>query len=531
MGRKKGSPQTSELPLAFADGLPMFCSARHFVRSSKVFVVPFWELPADFQYLPNSTNSNSSTSEGREDLQIIGTDDTPDCEHEGSEDENEDDSVSVKSSDDITSCSSDTASVCDDGLACIDTSWVRAMVDKRPLLFHRKLQPIVEGKVGLPSYSIGFSTALIPHGLRRAGSGGDLEEYMSNVGKIRQTRWSVFALDSGGHFAGAIFDGSTVVAHKTFKRYTSRAKQGGSQVAFDSQGRKAKSAGSNLRRYCHQRLGEEIHQLITKDWASEIVSCSRVFIAVSSRMRSMLVGTAEKPYIRPDLVFQLPFPIPRPTFEAVRSAYMHVSGVVFATGLAMQRLQGKDEAPERSLSSAQESCAQESSTPLHDAAAQGDEDRVIELLESGADPTVKDSRGCVPFELCASRPVRRAFRFWFDLHVDAWDWTSAGIPRDVNEREDKEKRKSKGKHHKIPSNLKEPTIIALTEEATDTSGARISSRDEQKGYNGCALPSFANTSSKLRRQEPKKVVAPKRVEARSAAQKPKCHATLRRLAR
>merc|ERR1712217_501492 len=102
----------------------------------------------------------------------------------------------------------------------------------------------------------------------------------------RHQQCAVLALHSSGYFAGGIFRGTDALVHKTLHRYTSRAKQGGSQIAFDASGKKAKSAGSNLRRYCHQRLQEEIRELLTQQWAAELAACDRIFIAVSNKMRS-----------------------------------------------------------------------------------------------------------------------------------------------------------------------------------------------------------------------------------------------------
>merc|ERR1712187_367915 len=124
---------------------------------------------------------------------------------------------------------------------------------------------------------------------------------------IQRPRYAVLALNSSGSFAGAIFNGPDVVAHKTLHRYTSRAKQGGSQAAFDASGKKAKSAGSNLRRYCQQLLQDEIRELLTKQWAAELAACDHIFITVSNKMRSTLIGTREHPYVPFDKVSRLPF--------------------------------------------------------------------------------------------------------------------------------------------------------------------------------------------------------------------------------
>ncbi|XP_060684164.1 tRNA endonuclease ANKZF1 isoform X2 [Hemiscyllium ocellatum] len=65
-----------------------------------------------------------------------------------------------------------------------------------------------------------------------------------------QTVW-VILMTGGGHFAGAVFRGNEAVLHKTFHRYTVRAKRGVSQGAKDGQNktRAPKSAGASLRRY------------------------------------------------------------------------------------------------------------------------------------------------------------------------------------------------------------------------------------------------------------------------------------------
>ncbi|XP_045633610.1 ankyrin repeat and zinc finger domain-containing protein 1 isoform X4 [Ursus americanus] len=59
----------------------------------------------------------------------------------------------------------------------------------------------------------------------------------------------VVLMAAAGHFAGAIFQGRDVVTHKTFHRYTVRAKRGTAQGIRDARGGASRSAGANLRRY------------------------------------------------------------------------------------------------------------------------------------------------------------------------------------------------------------------------------------------------------------------------------------------
>ncbi len=66
-------------------------------------------------------------------------------------------------------------------------------------------------------------------------------------------RWAVL-MCSGGHFAGAVFDGEQAVVSKTFHRYTTRRKQGGAQSANDQAKGKARSGGAMIRRYNERAL-------------------------------------------------------------------------------------------------------------------------------------------------------------------------------------------------------------------------------------------------------------------------------------
>merc|ERR1712232_492839 len=69
----------------------------------------------------------------------------------------------------------------------------------------------------------------------------------------------------------------------------------------------------------------------------------------------------------------------------------------------------------------------------------------VELLDQGADPTVQDSKGRVPFDVCLSRGARRAFRAWRDQNEDAWDWCAARIPGDIVNRQ--EGNRKRGNHN------------------------------------------------------------------------------------
>ncbi|PNS17440.1 VMS1 protein [Sphaceloma murrayae] len=95
----------------------------------------------------------------------------------------------------------------------------------------------------------------------------------------------------GGHFAamvisltpsvskkGGVEDRSaTVVAHKTFHRYTTRRKQGGAQSSNDNSKGNAHSAGAGLRRYNEAALTTDVRNLLS-EWKPMIQAAELLFI-------------------------------------------------------------------------------------------------------------------------------------------------------------------------------------------------------------------------------------------------------------
>ena len=63
----------------------------------------------------------------------------------------------------------------------------------------------------------------------------------------------------------------------------------------------------------------------------------------------------------------------------------------------------------------------------------GDVHRVVALLESGADPTVRDERGHVPYQLAGQKETRDAIRRFMAGHETMWDWKAACVPSALTE--------------------------------------------------------------------------------------------------
>ncbi|XP_022238619.1 ankyrin repeat and zinc finger domain-containing protein 1-like isoform X2 [Limulus polyphemus] len=133
-----------------------------------------------------------------------------------------------------------------------------------------------------------------------------------------QMKWLII-LVGGGHFAAAVFNGTEVVCHKTFHRYTVRAKQGGSQGSKDSrQGIQPKSAGASLRRHNEMAIIQDIQTLLNS-WSDELQTCDRIFYRAPSFNRVTLFGNKNPPFKKNDPRLRtIPFPTRRATFSEVQ---------------------------------------------------------------------------------------------------------------------------------------------------------------------------------------------------------------------
>ncbi|KZS94374.1 hypothetical protein SISNIDRAFT_478213 [Sistotremastrum niveocremeum HHB9708] len=191
-----------------------------------------------------------------------------------------------------------------------------------------------------PSTQIGIYNAIFPlktspssylETLKRLQTGGE-------NGRI----WSMFMV-AGGHFAGLVVrvcppdeqyksedEDAVAIAkkkrkppppkpdfeilhHKTFHRYTTRRKQGGSQSTNDKAKGNAKSAGATLRRYGEQALKEDIQNLLS-EWAEEVQLSERIWLRASSSNRKIFWDYENAQIAKGDNRLRgYPFPTRRPT--------------------------------------------------------------------------------------------------------------------------------------------------------------------------------------------------------------------------
>jgi len=309
-----------------------------------------------------------------------------------------------------------------------------------------------------------------------------------------------FCMIGGGHFAAMVvsltpkinkkqgFDErqATVKAHKTFHRYTTRRKQGGSQSSNDNAKGNAHSAGSSIRRYNEVALITEIRELL-QEWKGMIDSSELIFIRASGTAnRRTLFGPYEDQILTRDdpRNRSFPFSTRRATQAELMRSFVELTRVkvshIDEAALAAEKARAEAEADAQAAAKAKvtqskpatpvknpedeaallhttqiESLVRRSkapallsyittnslspnfvlhppnsqahhhaSTPLHLASSLNSPALVLALLvKGGADPTQTSPEGKTAFEIAGDRATRDAFRQGrSELGEAAWNW-------------------------------------------------------------------------------------------------------------
>lgn len=114
---------------------------------------------------------------------------------------------------------------------------------------------------------------------------------------VRAPYVSVLLLRSG-RFAGAVWDPTGgVIAHTSFKRYTVRRNNGGSQSKNDrSRNSPAQSVGAQIRRAQEKKLSEEVMEMIQSTWSRYFDDKNTVVFAYASKslVDDLYVGPLNK---------------------------------------------------------------------------------------------------------------------------------------------------------------------------------------------------------------------------------------------
>jgi hypothetical protein len=343
----------------------------------------------------------------------------------------------------------------------------------------------------------------------------------------------------GGHFAAMVVSlapkqtkhgpgpmnrEATVLAHKTFHRYTTRRKQGGSQSANDNAKGTAHSAGSGLRRANETMLTDEVRALL-QDWKGLIDTSELLLIRANGvTNRRTLFGPYEGQLLKANdpRVRGFPFSTRRATQKELMRAFIQLTRLSVEEIVPVEPTKEQATTPAKAatqkptkpvLSEEEETALLHTSqlqamirrskvpalvsylttnnlspdftfepreqnyhapTPLHLAASQNAHVMVTGLIvRAGADPTVTNKEGKTPFELAGDRATRDAFRV-SRSEVSKWDWEAAKVPAPITKaeaekRQEREKKESEAERKK----QREDMLNASTElETVESAGKK-----------------------------------------------------------
>ncbi|KAJ3207720.1 hypothetical protein HDU67_007284 [Dinochytrium kinnereticum] len=348
--------------------------------------------------------------------------------------------------------------------------------------------------------------------------------------------WTMLMLGSG-HFAAAVFEATfrsdcpegTVLAHKTFHRYTTRRKQGGAQSSNDGSKGKANSGGAMIRRHNEQMLQQEIKDLLTA-WKPYLDASTLIFTRVPARSRRSVFFDDSILAFKDNRVRSIPFTTRRPTLSELKRCFKELTTArVVEVDLpppneASQALPKTPERkdtphkPPKSVTSPPDDATppldktllklmdlvkrgktdlittlttspdfptslisapfpdHHGTSLLHLAASHAQASTIALLLTLGADPTLCETTGKrrTPYEVADDKDSRDAFRRAFAADPLKWDWVhQANIPSmltaEMEERQREKEREKKRKQKEKAKAMKESeagkAALAAKEEA------------------------------------------------------------------
>jgi hypothetical protein len=133
---------------------------------------------------------------------------------------------------------------------------------------------------------------------------------------------------SGGRFSAAVWRGEQLLVSKSYQRYTTRRKQGGSQSAHDASKGAAQSIGASIRRKETVRFWEEAGRILS-EWAPLLAECQRIFLFAPGANRQQLLRPPVPLDKRDERLRAIPFPTYRPTLAELQRVHLWLGTVEF----------------------------------------------------------------------------------------------------------------------------------------------------------------------------------------------------------
>ncbi|ODV82456.1 uncharacterized protein CANTADRAFT_20004 [Suhomyces tanzawaensis NRRL Y-17324] len=378
--------------------------------------------------------------------------------------------------------------------------------------------------------------------------GSPLETLKSFSTESRASKSALFMI-GGGHFAGAIVShipkntrgnatnmkenrqeqAVNVIVSKTFHRYTTRRKQGGSQSASDNARGKANSAGSSIRRYNEQALIKEVRELL-QEWNGHLKECASIFIrANGASNRKILVGYEGCVLTNDDKrIKTFPFSTKRATTSELKRAWVELSylkvmdlpKVNEKAKKKLEKVEVKEEAQKPVERDPQEVANEQHSqeltsllkkqkapklmtyikqskidvdqfrltpaskyvnypTLLHYSSAHNLDHMVLVLMNNlKADPAIQNQFGRTPYEVTSDRDTKHSFQIArYKLGESHCDWSKTKIgpakskDQFIKEEEEEKERIKQEKQKLIQEELNKKTEMELRKPKISSSGS------------------------------------------------------------
>lgn len=377
----------------------------------------------------------------------------------------------------------------------------------------------------------------------------------------------------GGHFAAMVVSlvpslvksaggheerHARVIAHKTFHRYTTRRKQGGSQSTNDASKGNAHSAGSSLRRYNEAALESDVRSIL-KEWKPMIDACQLLFIrATGVTNRRTLFGPYEGQILRHNdsRIRGFPFSTRRATQSELMRSFSELTRLKVSTlsETALKEKESQSLVPPKSsatvpkppqttqLSPEEQEASHHTSqlialirrskapalltyltkhslpasflfyppqphhhapTPLHLAASNNSSPLVSALLtKAGADPTVVNGEGKVAFDLAGNMTTRDAFRVARGV-IEAegryrWEWHRSHIPNPLTQSQADERLQREKSSKEASENERRAAELDRIQKEEENAKAN---RMERKGGTGKTLGAVVEKTETEKREE------------------------------
>lgn len=215
----------------------------------------------------------------------------------------------------------------------------------------------------------------------------------------RSSAISALFMIGGGHFAGAIISHQRLnvkgnakkqdqnlqeqavlmIEHKTFHRYTTRRKQGGSQSAMDNAKGKANSAGSTLRRYNEAQLKVDVQNLL-EEWKPYLAKCENIFLRARSVQDRKIFTDGSVIGKYDTRLRNFPFTTTRPNISELKKSWCEL------TYLKVSKLPEPIEIKKVAVDNSKLNRSNKSSTEIKLSSEEAQTEEAISLLKKGRAP-------------------------------------------------------------------------------------------------------------------------------------------------